>query len=75
VARPGRGKSAGYRTIVAHRQGVRLVFLHGFAKNESENITKKERVALGLLGDQYMNYSETVINQLVTDTSIIEVVR
>jgi hypothetical protein len=54
VAAPGHGKRGGYRTIAAHRQGNRLVFLHGFAKNEKDNITKKEKLALQMLGDQYM---------------------
>ena len=42
VARPGGGKRGGYRTIVAHRQGIRLVFLFGFAKNEADNVTRTE---------------------------------
>lgn len=46
VAAPRRGKRGSYRTIVAHRQGDRLIFVHGFAKNETDNITKKEKEAL-----------------------------
>ena len=38
VARPGRGKSGGYRTLIAYSRGWRAVFLLGFAKNERENI-------------------------------------
>ena len=60
VARPGRGKSTGYRTVIAYRHGDRAVFLLGFAKNERANIDDDEledlrgqaRVLLRLSADQ-----------------------
>lgn len=42
IARKGRGRSGGYRTIVAYRMGNRAVFLYAFAKNEQENIGPDE---------------------------------
>jgi hypothetical protein len=75
VARPGGGKRGGYRTIVAYRQGVRLVFLFGFAKNEADNITRTEHVALGKLGDVYLAYDERTIDRMVRETLMIEVAR
>jgi hypothetical protein len=39
VARPGKGKSGGYRTLIAYRAGSRAVFLFGFAKNERDNVS------------------------------------
>lgn len=38
VARPGQGKSKGYRTIILFRQGERAVFVYGFAKSAKANI-------------------------------------
>ena len=73
VARPGGGKRGGYRTIVAYRQGVRLVFLFGFAKNETDNITRAEQLALGKLGDVYLTYDERTIDRMVHDMLMIEV--
>ena len=75
IARPGGGKRDGYRTIVAYREGVRLVFLFGFAKNETENITRAEQLALNKLGDVYMAYDEASIERMVRETLMIEVVR
>jgi hypothetical protein len=75
IARPGGGKRGGYRTIVAYRQGVRLVFLFGFAKNESENITRAEQLALSKLGDVYMAYDEAAIERMVHEALMNEVVR
>ena len=38
IARPGQGRSGGYRVIVAYRVRGRAVFLYGFAKNDLDNI-------------------------------------
>jgi hypothetical protein len=45
VARPGGGRSGGYRTVIAFRASQRGVFLYGFAKNERDNIDDKGRKA------------------------------
>jgi len=73
VAAPGRGKSGGYRTILAYRQGKRLFFLYGFAKNEKDNIAPKEREALLALGDHYLRLNDAVLNRLVAGSVIEEV--
>jgi hypothetical protein len=46
IARSGQGKSGGFRTVIVFRAGVRAVFVHGFAKNEKDNIEKGELAAL-----------------------------
>jgi hypothetical protein len=46
VAASGKGKRGSYRTIAAHRQGNRLIFLHGFSKNEKDDISNKELTRL-----------------------------
>ena len=73
IARPGGGKRGGCRTIVAYRQGNRLIFLHGFAKNEADNIDRRELLVLGKLGDQYLAYDDATIGRLVAARLLIEV--
>jgi hypothetical protein len=46
VARPGQGRSGGFRVLVAYRAKSRSVFLFGFAKNERENIDDDELATL-----------------------------
>lgn len=46
VARPGRGRSGGYRMLVGYRVKDRAIFLLGFAKNERENIEDNELLSL-----------------------------
>ncbi|MCD6534975.1 MAG: type II toxin-antitoxin system RelE/ParE family toxin [Deltaproteobacteria bacterium] len=42
VKRADKGKSAGFRTIVAYKKEEKVVFLYGFGKNEKSNINKAE---------------------------------
>jgi hypothetical protein len=46
VARPGKGKSGGYRTLIAFRRGQRAIFVFAFAKNERDNISDAELTEL-----------------------------
>jgi len=46
VARPGQGRSGGFRMMVAYRARGRAVFLYGFAKNERDNIDADELLSL-----------------------------
>ena len=49
IARPGAGKSAGYRTLLATNKHEKWFFIYGFAKNERENIDRQEVRALKAL--------------------------
>lgn len=51
IARPGQGKSGGFRTIVATNRGDRWFFVYGFAKNERANIDDVEEAALKKLAE------------------------
>ena len=42
VARPGGGRSGGYRVMVFYRAGDRAVFVYGFAKNDRANLDPDE---------------------------------
>jgi hypothetical protein len=46
IARPGQGKSGGFRTLVTTRDGERCFFLYGFAKNEQGNMDDEEVAVL-----------------------------
>lgn len=54
VARPGRGRSGGYRMIVGYRVKDRAVFLLGFAKNERENIEDDELLTLRSQAERWL---------------------
>ena len=54
VARPGAGKSGGYRTLLSARIGSSYVFLHGFPKSDKANIAQDERKALQFAGKVFL---------------------
>jgi hypothetical protein len=41
IARPGRGKSHGFRTLIGLRAAHRAVYQFAYAKNEFENVAKE----------------------------------
>jgi hypothetical protein len=73
VPRTGKGRSGGYRTIIAYRQGRRAVFLYGFAKSERENIGPDELVELRKLGSNWLNASHQVIADALEESILQEV--
>src|SRR5579863_929192 len=73
VARPGKGRSGGYRTIIAFRAGERAVFLVGFAKNERENIADHELLVARRLGAKWLAADAGKISKAVEDGEIEEV--
>jgi hypothetical protein len=73
VARPGGGKSGGYRTIILFKVGGHSFFAHGFAKNEKANISANELKALKQLAALYLGYSADEIASAVNGGALIEV--
>jgi len=57
VARPGQGRSRGYRTVIALRPPTRAVFLHGFAKSERDNIGSDDLARLKKLARLFLDAS------------------
>jgi hypothetical protein len=73
VARPGGGKSGGYRTVLSARIGDRYVFLHGFAKNNKGNITQDEKKALQFAGKVFLDLSAADLRKALQAGVLIEV--
>ena len=73
VARPGGGKSGGYRTLVSARIGSRYVFLHGFPKNDKANITQDEKKALQFAGKAFLQLSGEALSKALQSGVLLEV--
>jgi hypothetical protein len=73
LPRPGRGKSGGYRTVIAFRSGARAVFLYGFAKNERSNIDAEELEEFRRLARQFLGMTAHQIGLLVAESELMEV--
>ena len=73
VARPGSGKSGGYRTLLAARIGSRYVFLHGFPKSDKANITQDEKKALQFAGKVFLELSAEALSKALRSGALLEV--
>lgn len=73
IARPGQGKSGGFRTLIVFRRGARAIFVHGFAKNQKDNIEKDELVALKRLASEILSYDEKAVARPVASGALVEV--
>ena len=73
IARPGEGKSGGFRTLIVFRAGTRAFFVHGFAKNAKDNIGKDELVALKKLASGLLGYDDTATARVVASGTLTEV--
>lgn len=73
VARPGAGKSGGYRTLILYRSGERAVFAFGFAKSGMDNIDEKDEARLKMLAELTLGFSDPEITELVAAGKLEEV--
>ena len=73
VARTGKGRSGGYRMIVAYRMQERSFFLYGFAKNDRENIDDDELQALRAIGANWLAASDEVVAQAINTGDLQEI--
>lgn len=73
IARPGQGKSGGFRTLIVFRTGTRAIFVHGFAKNEKDNIENDELVALKRLAAELLAYDDKTLARVIASGVLVEV--
>lgn len=73
VARPGKGRSGGYRVIVAYRANDRAVFLLGFAKSEQDNIDANQLTTARKIAGSWLAASTERIAQAIEEEELQEV--
>lgn len=73
VARPGAGKSGGYRTIVFFRSGERAVFAFGFAKSDRANLTSEEQAFFRKAAKLVLQFSNEQMDAEVQTGRLLEV--
>jgi len=73
IARPGQGKSGGFRTLVATNKGNRWIFVYGFPKNERSNIDKDEEEALKKLAALLLSLTTQAVDKAKLAGELMEV--
>jgi hypothetical protein len=65
LARPGEGKSGGYRIVVLFRSGALTFFVYGFAKADQSNISRKELTQLKETARDWLSLTDKQLDELV----------
>ncbi|MDR1785765.1 MAG: type II toxin-antitoxin system RelE/ParE family toxin [Spirochaetaceae bacterium] len=73
VARPGAGKSGGYRVILFFKSGDRAFFVYGFTKSARGNISRKELRAYKEAAKDYLRMTDEQINERIARGQLIEI--
>jgi hypothetical protein len=69
----GQGKSGSGRTIICYQKEARAIFIHGFAKNEKSNLSKKELQVFKELSKILLGFSAAEIIIAIENGDFIEV--
>ena len=75
IARPGEGKSEGYRSIVVFRNGDKAFFVYGFPKSELGNIRDDEAEQFKKAAKSILALSDDLIRQLIENDQLEEVMK
>lgn len=73
VARPGQGRSGGYRTIVLYRRGERAFFVFGFAKSARDNIADDEEEQFRRMAGHVLAVTDAHLAALVEAGQFVEI--
>ena len=73
IARPGQGKSKGYRTIIFFRRGAKAFFVYGFAKSQRANIADDEKELFREAAKHVLALTEKQLGELLKRGDFMEV--
>jgi len=75
IARPGGGKSKGYRSIVLYRKDDKAFFVFGFPKSEQDNIREDEEVQFKKMAKRVLALTDEQLQLLIAKGQFEEVVK
>jgi hypothetical protein len=73
IARPGQGRSKGYRVIIFFRRGSKAFFEYGFSKSQRSNIDRDEEDQFKRAAKHVLALTEKQLMELVKKGEFVEV--
>jgi hypothetical protein len=73
IAKQGKGKSGGYRTIIAFKREDKAFFLYGFAKNQQDNLEQDALKSFKNLAKQLLVLDDNQIKRLLENGVLTEI--
>ncbi|MCX5875954.1 MAG: type II toxin-antitoxin system RelE/ParE family toxin [Deltaproteobacteria bacterium] len=75
IARPGAGKSKGYRSIILFRKGEKSFFVYGFSKSELGNIRDDEEEQFKKMAKHVLLLTDAQLSELIVNGQFEEVAK
>ena len=75
IARPGEGKSKGYRSIVLFRKGEKSFFVYGFPKSALGNIREDEEEQFKKMAKHVLALTDAQLGELIASGQFEEVTK
>ena len=73
IARPGEGKSKGYRSIILFRKDEKAFFVYGFPKSELGNIRKDEQEQFKKMAKHVLALTDAQLSGFIVNGQFEEV--
>lgn len=73
IARHGKGKSGGFRTIICFKQSDRAIYLHGFSKSSKDDVSDKELQSLKELATILLKLNHKELKKAILSGVLLEV--
>lgn len=73
IARPGEGKSKGYRSIILFRKDEKAFFVYGFSKSELGNIREDEEELFKKMAKHVLALTDTQLSGFIANGQFEEV--
>ncbi len=73
LARPGKGKSSGYRLVIFFRKGERTFFIYAYPKSSLANITGEELRDYKKLAKHFLYLTDEQLNIMIEDAIFQEI--
>lgn len=73
IARPGQGRSGGFRSIILFRTGERAFFVFGFAKSDRDNIDREELDAFRKMAHHVLALTDDQLARLIASGQFMEI--
>lgn len=75
IARPGGGKSRGYRSLVLYRKDDKAFFVFGFPKSEQGNIREDEEIQFKKMAKEVLALTDEQLHLLICKGQFEELVK
>jgi hypothetical protein len=73
IARPGEGKSGGYRAIIIFRSEKMTYYTFGFSKSDLDDISEKEERRLKAHASTMLNLTEAQLQARLDEGALLEI--